>query len=62
VEVDAENGHEAMNSAFNALAQFACQRFPPPESVEIKVMNPARKPVGAVRFTFEIEYAESIAN
>jgi hypothetical protein len=58
VEIQAANTHEAVNDAFNALTQFACQKFPPPENVSIDVHSEDRKRLATVKFSFEVDYAD----
>lgn len=57
VSIDVDNKAEAMNAGFNALAQFACRNFPPPENVEIKVHDDQNQLVGTLRMTFEVSWA-----
>lgn len=58
IAIEVRDAAEAMNTAFNALSQFACRNFPPPENVEISVVAPDGKAVGRLRMTFEVEWAE----
>lgn len=57
VSIDVDDSAEAMNAGFNALAQFACRNFPPPENVEIKVRDDQNRLVGTLRMTFEVSWA-----
>jgi hypothetical protein len=61
VSIDAANPAEAMNAGFNALAQFVCRNFPPPEHVEITVSDSAKRLVGTLRMTFEVVLTDDAA-
>lgn len=58
-EMDANfaNDHEAVNSALNALSQFACKSFPPPDKVIIEVKDAARARIATLQMSFSIDYA-----
>jgi hypothetical protein len=56
--IDVPNPQEAMNAALNALVQFACRNFPPPEKLVIKVSDADRDHIATLRFGFSIDYAE----
>jgi hypothetical protein len=58
--IDAPNAHEALNSALNAMAQFACRNFPPPENVSITVTEADGAPVAILNLAFSIDYAERV--
>lgn len=60
VEIDAENAHEAINSAMNALSQFASLRFPPPELLSIAVVDEAGRQLAMLSLSFKIEYADHL--
>jgi uncharacterized protein with PhoU and TrkA domain len=57
VTIDVGDSAEAMNAGFNALAQFVCRNFPPPENVEITVSDSNKRLVGRLRMTFEVNWA-----
>lgn len=58
IEIDAADGHEAINVALNALSKFAGRQFPPPENVSITVLDETKKRLATLRFFFEIDYAD----
>ncbi|HEX5932649.1 MAG TPA: hypothetical protein VFY63_00625 [Pseudorhizobium sp.] len=58
ISIEVPDAVEAMNTAFNALSQFACRNFPPPDNIEITVVTAESQPVGRVRMTFEVEWME----
>ena len=58
LEIDAANGHEAINVALNALSKFAGRQFPPPENVSITVLDETKKRLATLRFSFAIDYAD----
>lgn len=60
--VNVPNAQEAVNAALNAMTQFACKRFPPPENFAIKVTDAERQHVATLRFEFSIEYGEGISH
>jgi hypothetical protein len=60
IDIDAQNAHDAMNSGLNALSKFACKAFPPPENVSILISDAERKPIGTLKFAFEIDYAPGV--
>jgi hypothetical protein len=53
---DAISDGDAVNIAMNALSQFACSRFPPPEEVRIKLRDARNLPVAELSFAFEVSY------
>ena len=55
--IECKNAHEAVNAAFNALSQFACKKFPPPENVTIAVMLENRVNIATLGLAFTIAYA-----
>ena len=57
--IDVANAHEATNTALNALTQFACKHFPPPDSLEIIVMDADRERLATLRFDFSIDYSKN---
>lgn len=57
IEIEARDAHDALNSGVNALAQFACNIFPPPENVSIAVKDPSRQLIANVEYTFVITYS-----
>jgi hypothetical protein len=59
--IEAANAHEAVNEGLNALAMFACRRFPPPDNVSITVSDEDRRQVATLKFRFEIDYAAGVA-
>ncbi|MCJ8520024.1 hypothetical protein ABID21_003020 [Pseudorhizobium tarimense] len=59
VTIDVDDSAEAMNAGFNALAQFACRNFPPPENVEITVSDADNQPVGKLKMSFEVTWAKN---
>lgn len=61
VEIEARDAHDALNAGLNALAQFACKAFPPPENVSISVMDTRRIPVAKMEFDFKITYAPGVS-
>lgn len=58
--IDAASDHDALNTALNAMSQFACKRFPPPDNIEISVMNASRKHLATLRFVFSIQIAQDL--
>lgn len=58
--IDVPSSHEAINAALNALSQFACKHFPPPELMEIKVARADRTTVATLKFGFTIEYGVGV--
>lgn len=60
ISIAAADAHEATNEALNALSQFACKSFPPPESVSIIVSDQDRTKVATLKLAFTIEYAEGM--
>jgi hypothetical protein len=60
VVIEAANDHEAINAAFNALAKFACNRFPPPETISISVMDADLADIATLRLSFSIELAPGV--
>ena len=60
ITIDVDDAAEAMNAGFNALAQFACRNFPPPESVVITVSDAQKQPVGKLKMSFEVTWAETV--
>lgn len=56
--IDVPNAHEAVNAAVNALSQFACKRFPPPENIAITVMDAERHHIATVSFAFTIDFGD----
>ncbi len=60
VDIEARDAQDAMNTGLNALSQFACKAFPPPEGVSISVRNAARELIGTMEFAFKITYAPGV--
>lgn len=60
VAIEARDAHDAMNTGLNALSQFACKAFPPPEDVSITVSDAARELIGTMEFAFKISYAPGV--
>ena len=58
--IDVPNPHEALNAALNALSQFACSHFPPPEQIVMTVTDAKKEPIAKMSFSFEIEYAPGL--
>ena len=58
--IDVPSSHEAINAALNALSQFACKHFPPPELIEITVAKADRTPIATLKFGFTIEYGAGV--
>jgi len=58
--IDVPNGNEALNAALNALAQFTCRHFPPPEDLRIVVSDEARRTLATLSFTFRIDYEDAL--
>ncbi|MBD9389673.1 hypothetical protein IB237_20980 [Agrobacterium sp. AGB01] len=58
--IDVPNAHEALNAALNALSQFACSHFPPPEQIVITVMDAEKALIARMSFSFKIEYAPGL--
>jgi hypothetical protein len=58
--IDVPNAHEALNAALNAMAQFACKHFPPPDNIQIRVMEADHRHIATLGFNFTIEYAKNV--
>ena len=54
--LEAADPHQAVNFALNALAQFACHAFPPPEGIVIEILDDTLASMAKLSFAFTIEY------
>ena len=62
VEIEAMNPHEAIETGVNALAQFVCKHFPPPENLQVDISDDKGRSVASVSFAFNIKIAPGVAN
>jgi hypothetical protein len=62
VSIHAENDHEALNDGLNALAKFACRRFPPPEKVTVSIAREDGARVATLAMAFTIDLAPGVSS